>query len=198
MTIRAMHHIIVPEAFMVRSYLHAFISMQYVFILPAPAILIFILAACYFKTGIPAFRIAALITAMILAVLLVRFYTERMSIPKKLSRFKNWKEYNDSYIIGQAFMLEDRMLVYDNHKILEFYYQDIKELKGGPGKRDNWDVVYISADQSAKNTTSSKGQAERLAYYLKTKNPELIIEGIEPSGDGILSHIESGKDQPTI
>ena len=151
-----------------------------------------------FKTGIPAFRIAALITAVFLAVLLVRFYTERMSIPKKLSRFKDPKEYNDSYIIGQAFMLEDRMLVYDNHKILEFYYRDIKELKGGPGKRDNWDVVYISAGQSAKNTTSSKGQAERLAYYLKTKNPELIIEGIEPSGDGILSHIESGKDQPTI
>ncbi len=198
MTISAMHNIIVQEAFMVRSYLHAFISMQYVFILPVPAILIFILAACYFKTGIPAFRIAALITAVILAVLLIRFYTERMSIPKKLSRFKNWKEYNDSYIIGQAFMLEDRMLVYDNHKILEFYYQDINELKGAPGKRDNWDVVYISAGQSAKNTTSSKGQAERLAAFLKAKNPELIIEGIEPSGDGILSHIESGKDQPAI
>ena len=138
------------------------------------------------------------VLAVILAALMVLFYWERGSISSRLRKFRNVSEYNDSYIIGKAFMLEDRMLVYDRHKILEFHYRDIRELKASPGRRDNWNVEYISDSQNARNETSSRNQTARLAAYLKAKNPDLKISGIEPEGDAVLSHIESGKDQPII
>ena len=183
---------------MVKSYLHAFVSMQYVAVLPIPAFLIFILAAFYFKTRIPALRICVIILAVILAGLLAVFYYERWAVQGKLRKIRNYREYDGSYIIGQAFMLEDRMLIYDRHRLLEFLYTDIRELKAAPGKRDCWNVEYFSDTQSARNETSSKGQAARLAAFLKAKNPDLAVSGIEPEGDAILSHIESGRDQPSI
>ena len=183
---------------MLKAYLHAFISMDYVPVLPIPAFMIFILAAFYFKTRIPALRICVMVLAVILAALMILFYWERGSISSRLRKFRNVSEYNDSYIIGKTFMLEDRMLVYDRHKILEFYYKDLRELKASPGRRDNWNVEYISDAQNAGNETSSEKQTARLAAFLKSKNPDLKITGIEPEGDAILSHIESGKDQPVI
>ncbi len=183
---------------MVRSYLHAFISMQYVSFLPLPAVLIFILAIIYFKTGIPALRYGVMFLALVQAGLLACFYYERSTIGNKLRQFQNVKEYEGSYIIGQAFMLEDRMLVYDRHKILEFYYRDLKALECSPGKRDCWNVTFISDRAAARDETSSLKQAQRLAAFLVGKNPALTVSGLTPEGDGILSHIESGKGEPAI
>ena len=183
---------------MVKSYLHAFISMQYVRFLPLPAMLIFVLAIVYFKTGIPALRYGVMFLALIQAGLLACFYYERSTIGQKLRGFQNVKEYEGSYIIGQAFLLEDRMLVYDRHKILEFYYNDLKSLECVPGKRDCWNVRFITDSQSALDETSSLKQAQRLAAFLVKKNPQISVSGLTPEGDGILSHIESGKKEPVI
>ncbi|MCR5229028.1 MAG: hypothetical protein K6D03_02780 [Solobacterium sp.] len=177
---------------MVKSYLHAFISMKYLVILPAVSVVIFILAFAYFRTKIMLLRILVFIMAAVLAVLLAMFYGERFSISGKLRKIRNWKEYNDSYIIGQAFLLEDRMLIYDR-KIREFYYRDLKEIRGEKGKKDNWNVYLISGSDSAMDVTSSKGQAQRLAAFLKARNSSISLTDIEAEGDGILAHVESGK-----
>ncbi len=177
---------------MVKSYLHAFISMKYLIILPVTAFVIFILAFAYYRTKIAAFRILVFAVAAVLAILLAMFYGERFSISGKLRKIRNWTEYNDSYIIGQAFLLEDRMLIYDR-KIKEFYYRDLKEIKGEKGRKDNWNVYFSSGSDSALDVTSSKGQAQRLAAFLKSKNSSIVLKDIEAVGDGILAHVESGK-----
>ncbi len=183
---------------MVKSYLHAFISMQYVLFLPVPAVLIFILAAVFFKTEIPLLRYLIFILAGIQAVLLVCFYYERASVSRRLRKIDNAREYEGSYIIGQAFLLEDRMLIYDRHRIMEFRYEDLRSLTCSPGKRDCWNVEFRSDTQQARDETSSLKQAQRLTAFLIMKNPDITVTGLVPEGDGILSHIESGKEEPVI
>ncbi len=177
---------------MVKSYLHAFISMKYVWILPAFAFVIFIFSALFMTFKIAVLRYIVFGLAIILAILMVRFYGERMTISSKLRKLNNWREYNDSYIIGQAFLLDERMLVYDN-KIVEMQYSEITKIYGEPGKKDRYTLTFETSNQKVKDITSSEGQAERFAYFLQTKNQNIQFEGITPSGDGKIEHIESGK-----
>lgn len=182
---------------MVKSYLHSFISMKYIWILPSLSFIIFILAFCFFRTHIMAFRTAALAVAVVLIIFMVRFYAERASISRNLKKLDRWQEYNDSYIIGQAFLLEDRMLVYDR-KMIELHYKDMTEIKGGPYKGERYKLTFVTPSIQCMDITSSKGQAERFTAMLLKRNQNIKVSGIEPDGDGIIAHVESGKDAPKI
>lgn len=177
---------------MVKSYLHSFISMKYIWILPGLSFLIFILAFLFFRTHSMAFRMAALLVAIVLIVFMVMFYGERATISGKLKKLDNWKEYNDSYIIGQAFLLEDRMLVYDR-RIIEIHYKDLKKITGAPSKADRYLLTFATDELTCRDITSSKGQAERFAAMLVKRNPQIDLSGIEAKGDGIIAHVESGR-----
>lgn len=178
---------------MTKRFIQAFISLKYVFFLPPISIAIFICAMVYFNSKLAILKVVVGVLALLLLVVMGFYYSEKLSVSYKLSKISNAKEFDDAYIIGQAFLLENRMLVYRKRKLEEFLYTDVTEIRAKAGKKDHYILEIFTATSVTEIETSSKAQAQRFAAFVIAKKTDVKLVNINPEGDAILAHIESGK-----
>lgn len=176
---------------MVKRYIQSTIAMRYSFPMTTLALIIFIFSYLAVDRKQDQFKVVVLVVAIILTVVMISYYTKRIKTSKKLKKVENIKEYDQAVMIGSCFLLENRMLCYTKKEIKETNYQDLKEMVF---KEDKFDMVsFVFTDGLAiTSKIASKSQAERLAAFLKRKQPSLKLTNISTSGDGALNTIESG------
>lgn len=177
---------------MTKLYLRSFVTLKYTVILPALIVLSFICMMIFFNAGIEVFRYLSLGFAALMVIFLIKYIYERNTVGNQLKKIEDAKAYDNAVIIGQAFLLKDRMMVYDR-SLVEFKYTDLIGVRGEKLKKGKFRITFQIPEGSVTDVCSSQEQASRFAQFLLTRNPSLQISEIIPSGDGKIDHIESGK-----
>ena len=172
---------------MTKTYIRSFTAMKYFVLLPVVTGISFIFLMLFFKTRASLFRLLALAAIACLFVILIAYRLDRWYAARCLSRLQDWRAYEDSMVIGQAFVLAERMLVYDR-RVQEIHYADLKTVAARIGKKR---TVLVFNDR-VKNACRSLAQAQRFAAFLQAQNPTIRFSGIEPKGDGLREHIAEG------
>ena len=177
---------------MTKLYLRSFVTLKYTVILPVLIVLSFICMMVFINSGIVVFRYLALGFAAVMVVFLIKYIYERNTVGNQLKKIEDWNAYDNAVVIGQAFLLKDRMMVYDR-SLVEFSYTDLIGVRGEKLKKGKFKLTFQIPEGSVSDVCSSKEQAGRFAQFLLTRNPSLQITEIIPEGDGKIDHIESGK-----
>jgi len=178
---------------MIKKYYQSLLSLKYSFPMTAMALIVFAFAwastnreESWLKTGMT-------IAFVIELVIMIFYYKGKFSISKQLKAVNNLDEFEKGGMVRDSYLLDDRMLVYDQGKIEEhpstgFTKASTKENKYGryPFTLTKEDGTSISLE------TDSKEQAQHFAAYLKKHNPAIELEGIIPAGTGSLK--EFGAD----
>ena len=180
---------------MVKRYIQSFISMKYVFVLPALAMVVFVCAFLYSSSGNEGMRYAGIAAGLVLFAVMVVYYQEKFSVSRQLKRVNDLNAFNEAVMIGQAFFLEDRMLGYAKGKIFDLTYRDITAVSFAEGKGGKLYLNLKTAQGELPVEMSLKDQAERVAKYLSVKNPSLEVTGITPSGEGTLHSIDPYRNE---
>ena len=180
---------------MTKTYIRAFVSMRYMAVLPLSAIPAAVCAIIYYKTKLPMVKTVGIVLFVILAAVMLCYYGEKMTIGPRLNRFKHADEYDQAVIIGTSFLLKERTLVYEKGKLKEISFKNIGKLTAVAASKDRVTLTYETNSVTASVTSSSKAQAGRVAALILKANPDIVLEGIEAEGDGILEHVETGKMQ---
>ena len=176
---------------MLKRYYYSVISLKYSFLLMALAMAIFALSFITI-TGRANLRIYVIITAVMLALILCRYYYLKLRISKQIKKIQNISEYENSSIeFENTFFLEERMLTYGKKGIIESDYHNVIKLQD-KGKKNGTAVLSMQVDDETVNIrTVTALQAQFLAAFLQKKNPRIILEGIEPSGSGTFQSIST-------
>ncbi|MCH4266437.1 MAG: hypothetical protein LKF79_07325 [Solobacterium sp.] len=178
---------------MTKTYIRSFISMRYMAVMPLTAIPAAVMAIIYYKTQSAVFRTIGIALFVILAAVMILYYGEKLTVSARLNKFKQVKDYDQAVIIGTSFILNERTLIYEKGKLTEFYLRDLQAVSCEDASKDRIHLTYQGDGKSASIYCSTKAQAERLAGFLKQENPSIALNGITPSGDGMLEHVETGK-----
>lgn len=176
---------------MLKRYFYSIISLKYSFLLMALAMAIFALSFITI-TGKAELKIYVIIIAVILALVLGRYYYLKLRISRQIKTIKNISEYENASIeFENSFFLDDRMLTYGKKGIIESDYRNISRLKD-TGKKHGTTVLSMQIDdEHISLRTVTALQAQCLAAFLQKKNPSIILEGIEPSGPGTFQSIST-------
>ena len=175
---------------MTKTYIRSFVVMKYVVILPLCVGISFAFMMIFLKTHIEQFRILALFSVVLIFVLLLIYKGDQRHAIHCLMQQYNWQAYDHSTVIHHAFLLGNRMLVYDR-KLYEIPYADLKTVTAVVQKKK----TILIFNNHVKNRCSSLAQAQRFAAFLYCQNNEIQFHGIEPKGDGQRLHIEAGESR---
>ena len=180
---------------MVKRIIQSYISIRYVFVLPGLALMVFIAAFFYTSTGNMTMRYIGLFFGAVLAVVMFFYYKEKFSVNRQLKQVKNLKEFDSAVNIGKSFFLEDRMLGYKRNTIYELKYSDITKIKYWGFESGKMFLDLSGPFGLLPVEMATHDQAERVTMFLKTKNPEIVITGVSPDGDGTLHSIDPYRDE---
>ena len=178
---------------MLKNYILSFLSIELSKLLVIPTIAIFILIFIYPKNPLPILKIVLIVLAIWLGGVMAYNYYKKYELKKKLRNLKNADEYDTAVMLGKNFLAEDRMLVYQNKDIFEESYDAITRIYKEDGKKGNVNLRCVLKDKEVIIPTGSLLQAQRTVAFLKRKNNSLVLENIEPSGDGKLHTIDQIK-----
>ena len=174
---------------MLRRYVAGFIAMRYVLAEFVLAVSVLILAYINdrlfpdrLRYGIPACIAGA-------AVILIMYVRDRIRTARQLGNIKNQGEYEHAVVLGYAFFLENRVAAYTRGDVIEDDYTgitDAGQLTGRKGRR----IVRLTIRGKTYNTqVETPQQAERLAAFLKKKNPEIRLHDLKAKGPGTWKSI---------
>ncbi|NCB32966.1 MAG: hypothetical protein EOM64_03620 [Erysipelotrichia bacterium] len=180
---------------MTKTYIRAFISMRYMAVLPLSAIPAAVCAIIYYKTRLPMVKTIGIVLFTVLAAVMICYYGEKMTISRRLNRFKHADEYDQAVIIGTSFLLAGRTLVYEKGRLKEISFGNMKMISAVPSAKNRMTLTYSTGSITASVTASSLSQAQRIAALILKANPNIQLEGIEADGDGMLERVETGQTQ---
>lgn len=175
---------------MTKTYIRSFVVMKYAVILPLCIGISFLFMMLFFKTHAEHFRLLSLLFAALMLIILLIYMGDKQHAVRCLTRLSNWKAYDDSTVIGHAFLLDERMLIYDR-KLYEIQYADLKTITA-TNKKKHTTLIF---NDHIKNRCSSLAQAQRLAAFLHRKNEAIQFHAVVPEGDGNRLHIEAGENR---
>ena len=180
---------------MVKRYIQSFISMKYVFVLPGIALAVFACAFMFVSTGNPIARYIGMAFGAVLFVVMFFYYKEKISAGMQLRKVKDLDDYSDAVMIGQAFFLEDKLLGYGNQKVFELHNGEITAISYRSDSKGRMFLDLTSKEGVLPVEMALKDQARRVLAFLKQRNPEAEISGLEPSGDGTLHSIDPYRNE---
>ena len=174
---------------MIKRYYRSLITLKYAAVQTIAAFLVFIFAFITFRTGNKAAYWAAVASGLLLAggMVYVQIVKARMIRQLKPVEHLN-RYYDDGAVLGRSFFLEERMLLCsDAMRIKERPVSEVKMMKVTPSAKGKYliqlDEDFITAD--------NRLQAERLAAFLKKKNPAMTLDGIKPNGSGAFRELKA-------
>ncbi len=180
---------------MVKRYIQSFISMKYVFVLPGLALGVFVCAFLYSSSHNELLRYIGIGIGAVLFAVMFFYYKEKISVNLQLKKVNGLDDFSDAVMIGQAFFLEDRMLGYHKGKVFDLVYGEIQGIDYSTDSRGRMFLTLHTSKGDLPVEMALKDQAARVAMFLKTKNPETALSGIEPAGEGTLRSIDPYRNE---
>ena len=180
---------------MVKRYIQSFISMKYVFVLPALALGVFICTFLYTSSHNELLRYIGIGFGLVLFAVMVFYYREKFTVNHQLKQVKDLEKFSDAVMIGQAFFLDERMLGYARGKIFDLTYGDIEKIRYRTNSRGKMFLDLHTAKGALPVEMALSDQAKRVAMFLRTKNPQAEVSGIEPAGEGTLHSIDPYRNE---
>lgn len=173
-----------------KKYCLALLSIDYSLFLFIPSIILFVVMYFYTKQQIQPLRYVIIAIAIFLAILLFVYNTQKFKIRRSLRQISNPSDYDECAYLGKSFLAEKRLLAYQKQSVKEYYYDHLKTLRYEKNSKDK-DLLQCEFEEgNVTLETASYAQAKRTCAFLKTQNPNIIFEGIEPEGSGTLRSIE--------
>lgn len=175
---------------MLKNYINSYLSIDLSKWLALPTAVIFVLIFVYPKHPLPILRVVLIIFAILLAIALGFHYFKKFQMGQKIRKIEQLEKYDTAVMLGQQFLAEDKILVYQNMDIFEKEYSQLKSVKKEPGKKDQVLLRCVFDDKEVVIPTGSLLQAQRTVAFLKKKNDAIECIDIEPTGDGQLHTID--------
>lgn len=160
---------------MIKNYLLSILAMTYMPLMTVLTILIFVSIFVLSNVSAVVMKVVIGILAICLAAVLIKYNIEKETIKKFVRNLKNVDEYNDSVMLGNCFFIEDNMLAYDKGKCKEYSYNSLKSIKLVNDKKRKAELK-IDEDIYLVPLASEK-QGDKLASFLKRKNPSIQLDG---------------------
>lgn len=173
---------------MVKRYYQSLVSLRYSGAMVSLAVTIFIIAFLQTNKQIAGLRTCMMVVSILLAIVMFFYYKTKFSISKEIKKIENVDEYYDGGMVNQSFILEERMLVCEKLKLHEYPTVPIHHVKCESGKYGKV-VLQIQGNDAYTITCESLEQAQYLTAFIKRKNQDVVIEGIEPKGSGYLDKL---------
>ncbi len=166
--------------------------MKYVYFMFGIPLLIFTVAFIETRKKLVVFKYMMMVLAALLAVVLFFYYRDKLKISKQLKGIKDIYEYERGGVVDRSWVLEDRILCCKDLDIHEVISKDINEVYVENDKKGKT-CIHLKINEKEINMTAlSKGETERFVAYIKRKNPNVILQGIEPKGKGTLQELGAG------
>ena len=178
---------------MLKNFLLSFLSLDIYKYLVLPTGVIFVVVILYVKNPTPLLRTILIVMTIILACALIYYYFKKFQMRKKIRTIENPSEYNTAVMLGHNFLLDDRMLVYQNRDIFEEKYENLVSVDKEVGKKDTINLRCHFQNHECVIPTGSELQAQRTVAFFQKQNSQVTLNGIEPTGDGLLHTIDQVK-----
>ena len=175
---------------MLRRYVAGFIAMRYVLAEFALTATILILAYINGKLFLDWLRYVILACVAGVVVILILYTRDRMHTGKQLNNIKKQSEYKNATVLGYVFFLENRVAAYAKGDVIEDDYSGITDATLLIGKKGKRAVRLTINGKDFDTQVATTQQAERLAAFLKKKNPEIRLHDLKTKGPGTWKSID--------
>ncbi len=160
---------------MFKNYLLSLLAMAYMPLMTILTVLIFVNIFVLSNVSAIAMKSVIGVLAICLAAVLLKYNFEKESIKKFIRHLENADEYNDAVMLGSCFFVEDRMVTYKKGKCKEYTYDVITCMKKLNDKKNH---AEITIDHEVyRIPLASDKQGDKLASFLKRKNPSIQLDG---------------------
>lgn len=157
-------------------YLRSFVTKKYMFILPSIIIVSFGFVLAFYKTRMEILRTIALALVGLMLVVFFAYQIEKSLVTSKARKIAEFRQFDEAVIVDRLFVLELRMLVY--HKgVHVLTYDQIQALKAQTPQAKQ---CVLQAGGLEIPLRMNKQEQEYLAGYFRSKQPTLVLEGIQP------------------
>lgn len=130
-----------------------------------------------------------IITAILLAIVMVFYYTSKIKVNKQLKQVEDLKAYEQGGMIDRTYILEDRMLVCMGLHIEEVKTKDIVGAVLEEKDHGKYVLHLKDATHFIDMSLLDLEEGQRTVAYLKRVNPSVQLTNIEPKGNGTLKEL---------
>jgi Ca2+/Na+ antiporter len=175
---------------MIRKFYQSVNTIKYS--IPMTVLAFIIFAEAYLTTmgkDISALRIALIVTAAALAVVMVFYYRSKFQVRRQLKKVEDLKAYEAGGMIDRSYFLEDRMLVCAGLHIEEVRTKDLVEAVLEEKAHGRFVLHLKDHTHTIDMSLLDREEGERTAGYLKRVNPAIVLTDVEPKGKGTLKEL---------
>lgn len=178
------------ERFMLRRYISGFIAMRYITPEFSLAALIMIMAYVYGRYDIELLRYVILACTAAVVVILFLYTKDRIHTGRQLDLIMRQDDFRQCILLGYVFFLEDRLVAYNKGNVVEDDYSRITDATLLTGKKGKQAVQLLIEGRDYEAQVATPQQAERLAAFLKKKNPTIQLHDLKTKGPGTWKSID--------
>ncbi len=160
---------------MFKNYLLSLLAMAYMPLMTILTVLIFVSIFVLSNVSRVAMKSVIGVLAICLAAVLLKYNFEKESIKKFIRKLDKADEYNDAVMLGSCFFVEDRMVTYKKGKCKENTYDVVSCMKKLNDKKNHAEITIDN--EVYRIPLSSDKQGDKLASFLKRKNPSIQLDG---------------------
>lgn len=173
---------------MVKKFYYGLISLRYSFIMVALPIIIFFMAFSETRNPEKSFRVPMMIVTLLLLIVMFFYYKAKFGVSSALKKVEDIDEYEEGGMLDHSYVLEDRMLAGTGLKVVERKTTGIRRMTvEQKGRRV---IIHLDGEEGMFDADAIDMQeAQRFAAFLQRKNPEIILENVQPSGHGTLKEL---------
>ena len=175
---------------MLRKYVAGFIAMRYVRAEFVLAVSVLILAYINDRLFPDRLRYGILACIAGIVVILIMYVRDRIRTARQLEGIQDQGEYENAVVLGNAFFLENRVAAYAGGNVIEDDYSGITDAELLTGRKSNLAVRLTIRGKTYDAQAATPQQAERLAAFLKKKNPEIRLHDLKANGPGTWKSID--------
>ena len=173
---------------MIRKYLESFVVLRYYPFVTLCPVILFPALYLYMKDPAPGRRFLLAAAGILIGIVLIKYRYDRYRLGKQLRELPDPSVYDDGILLGRCVLSEESFLYFDGKVLSEQQYPVLKaaELHTVRGKH----LLELRSEEGTYTAeTGSEAQAQRTCAFLLRKCPDLVLNGIVPSGDGELHSI---------
>lgn len=160
---------------MFKNYLLSLLAMAYMPLMTILTVLIFVSIFVLSNVSRVAMKSVIGVLAICLAAVLLKYNFEKESIKKFIRKLDKADEYNDAVMLGSCFFVEDRMVTYKKGKCKENTYDVVSCMKKLNDKKNHAEITIDN--EVYRIPLASDKQGDKLASFLKRKNPSIQLDG---------------------
>lgn len=172
---------------MIKRYYQGLLSIRYSALLVGGALLVFLCAFLDIKHPDTFYKYLLIISAVILLFIMFIYYSNKIRIYKDIKAIDNIDRYLDAKMIGTSFILEDTLVIGNKEGIKEYKNADITSITTVENRKPT--ILIKALDNNFLMEANSLEELEKFAAFIKRKNPDVELNGLEAKGSGLLKDL---------